>query len=151
MHKLKLLIPALTLSLCIPFSSVNASTIEEANTSGESEAILSAEPALFNVTLPTGLPVHVASDGTITVSDSAYITNNCAANVSVADVEIETLNDWIHTYHDTDWSAKNVDDKEFSFVLFDDCTKGELDDITIFTSNTLLVDYDSMLPPSLMR
>ena len=57
-------------------------------------ATLTVEEAVFNVTLPTTLPVNVGSDGVVTVSSDVYIVNNTSIPVVVTDVTIEEANGW---------------------------------------------------------
>ena len=52
------------------------------------------EAMVFSVTLPTTLPLNVASDGIITTANNAVITNNCAAYIDISQIQVQAINDW---------------------------------------------------------
>lgn len=54
--------------------------------------ILNTEPTLFSVTVPTGLPIWLNSDGEVTTSNEVFIQNNSIGPVTIQNVSIEAQN-----------------------------------------------------------
>ncbi len=65
---------------------------------------LTGEAATFSVTVPTNLPITLAADGTITVSNTASIVNNSNGAVEVTAVTVTGQNSW--TQHA--WDGTNA-------------------------------------------
>jgi hypothetical protein len=97
-------------------NSVYASEITGSGT-GSSDAVLNTESAAFSVTLPMGLPIHVDSDGAVTVSDEAKLVNNSYGAVKVTGVEVLGANGWTVIDYDTETKSLKVGAKEFGFML----------------------------------
>lgn len=68
--------------------------IEQAGGSQTVPVVLTVQPAVFSVTVPTNLPVYVGSDGTVTTAGDATIQNESAAPVVVTDIDIIPVPGW---------------------------------------------------------
>ncbi len=111
---------SLMTSLAILTSSVMSAHAAEVTSSGEESSVpvtLTVSQAQFNVTLPTGLPVHVATDGTVTTADNVSIANNSVAPIEVKEVSVETANGWTLDNFASDFTRKKVGTKEFGMQM----------------------------------
>lgn len=146
----------LLLSLCaIPTSAITLSSGNKPVTnSGEEQRVpvtLQVEVPTFSVTVPTSLPVHVASDGTRTVATDAKIINNSGGAIDVKSISVAVDSDWdMVAYNESKVPTSNV--KEFGLKINDKTsTNGGFawSDFTIDSAgsgnNVLMLDYDVQL------
>ncbi len=71
----------------------------------------------FSVTVPSGLPVTVAADGSVSVSSTAKIVNNSHGAVKCTNVAITGQNGWSQVAWDSTHQLKNLDVNTKSFAL----------------------------------
>lgn len=108
-----LMVPLILVSLFFP-----------ENVKGNNET----ENIVFDVIVPTVLPINVASDGQITVADSIKIINNSNINVRIMDVEINTINDWELIDFNNEPRNLKVNKKQFGFEFMGDrSSQGKFD------------------------
>lgn len=122
---------AMTLSLIIP-------SFAEPLTA---PAKLTAEAVVFNVEVPTGLPVHAAADGAITVANDAKIVNNSAGPIFVANTSISAAEGWsLVDYATANMAAEKVGTKKLALNV--NVTEAAL----VGKGGTAAVIYDAKLP-----
>ncbi len=80
-------------------------------------AVLTAQGLVYDITVPTSLPIYVDNEGTVTVSDSYEIVNESVGAVKVSNVEVEAENGWSLVSYDKDFTQEKVDLQEVGFVL----------------------------------
>lgn len=68
----------------------------------------------FSVTVPTSIPIHVDSDGHVTMPDNITIINNTVAPIEIKNIAINGANGWTKT---TDTSGWQANDKKFVMTL----------------------------------
>lgn len=125
---------ALTLAAAILPVSVQASSINLANGNGDTTVVLDVDAPHFDVTVPTGLPIYVDSEGVITTADDVYIINSGAGSITISGVEISGKNGWTTVDVSKDFSVTPVDTKEFSMTINGETTTGA-DSITFNSVN----------------
>ncbi len=81
------------------------------------EAIIDAEGLLFDIVIPTKLPISVDNTGSVTVADNCVIENNSGGKVYVSNVSVSAENSWELVDFTTDFSKEKVNLKEFGMVL----------------------------------
>ena len=113
---------AFSIILAIPFAGLIAA--QATNADYTSNVVLDAQPPIFNVTVPTSLPIQVSSDGDVTVADDIYIINYSAGAVVVSDIAISGKNGWSTVNVSQDLSAAPMDVKEFSMTINSEATIG---------------------------
>ena len=118
--------------LAIPLSGLIAA--QAASADFASNVVLDAQPPIFNVTVPTSLPIRVSADGDVAVSDDIYIVNYSSGAVVVSDIAITGKNGWRTVDASKDLSAMQMDVKEFSMTINNEVTTGA-DMITFEQSN----------------
>ena len=120
MKKSKFLSLALALTMCAGMSAPTfaASTIDGPGDLS-SEVDLSVAAATFNVSVPTRLPISIASDGTVTTATNAAIVNNSNGPVKVNAVKVQTKNDWSIAAWGKDFAGTPTGTKEFTMQLND--------------------------------
>lgn len=119
---------------------------------------LNAEAAVFNVTVPTALPITVDANGNVTTASDVKIINNSYGMVIVDDVKIVGANSWQLTNWTTEMKKLKVNTKEFAFIINNDST-GEDGNFNISPSNwhslegkndtdsdELVITYNAKLP-----
>lgn len=125
---------ALTLAAAILPVSVQASNINSANGNGDTTVVLDVDTPHFDVTVPTGLPIYVDSEGVVTTADDVYIINSGAGSITISGVEISGKNGWTTVDVSKDFSVTPVDTKEFSMTINGETTTGA-DSITFNSMN----------------
>lgn len=125
---------ALTLAAAILPVSVQASNINSANGNGNTPVLLDLDAPHFDVTVPTGLPIYVDSEGVVTTADDVYIINSSAGSITISGVEISGKNGWTTVDVSKDFSVTPVDTKEFSMTINGETTTGA-DSITFNSVN----------------
>lgn len=93
--------------------------VDPTSKQGTTKVVVSAEGATFDVTVPTVITVHVDAAGNTTCADNLAITNNSAANVRVAKIEMQDGAWELVDYNGGDRSAiaDKVDAKKLGFAL----------------------------------
>lgn len=105
--------------------------VDTSGGSGTTQAEVLAEPAQFSIQLPTSLPIHINSDGTIVTSESAKIVNNSSGPIDIKEITITPLNGWQLKEWSTNFNEQKVDSKLFSLeILGDNSYTGQKLDIT---------------------
>ncbi len=141
---------------------VNTAFAGDINVAGSETSVpipLTAEAALFSVTIPTQLPISVNSAGVVTTSTTAKIVNNSAGAVKVTNLTVQGLNGWSTVdYDSTDMSDKKVNSKEIALEVNSDKTTGSntisftssnfpnLDGSNVTSSDELAITYNAKLP-----
>ena len=112
--------------MLLPVASVTAraAEIDTAGVGGNSVAVLDLEAPVFDVTVPTGLPIYVDSEGVVTTADDIYIINSSVGSVTISGVEISGKNGWSTVDVSKDFSFTPVDTKEFSMTINGETTTG---------------------------
>ena len=123
---------SLALALCLVLSMsafASADEITTADGSGTTPVYLSStsngkpdgEPAAtaMSVTIPTGLPMHMAQDGTVTTASNMAIVNNSYGAVRVKSASITAGNHWHLTAFGDKSSLANekVDSNKLGFYM----------------------------------
>lgn len=103
---------------------VFAADITTAGSTGTTNAVVTAAPITFNVTVPTELPVNIDASGVVTTGVNAKIVNNSAGAVLVTGVTFTPSSNWKAVSYDKDMSAIKVDTKEVGFTI-NECKTGE--------------------------
>lgn len=112
---IKRIIP-LMLSLILLFTSAYAADVSSPGT-GSSQAKVTQTASVISVSVPTGLPVTVTSDGTVTTSTDAKIVNNSYGPIKVSSIQLNGANSWSLTNYTTNFKAMKVGLKQFGFQL----------------------------------
>lgn len=108
----------LTVSTCIP-----RVVATENELSGIS--VHDIQPAVFSVTVPTALPVHVDSQGNITSANTAQIVNNSNDAVQIVDIDVDAVGEYSIVGFDEDFSIKPVDSKQIAISINNSKTKSD--------------------------
>ena len=108
----------LTVSTCIP-----RVVATEDELSGIS--VHDIQPAVFSVTVPTSLPVHVDSQGQITAADTAQIVNHSNDAVHIVDIDVDAVGEYSLVGFDEDFSTKLVDSKQIAISINDSKTQSD--------------------------
>lgn len=90
-------------------------TVDPSSGEGIMPVTITRDPARFNVTVPTSLPVHVDKFGKVTVSPDVKIINNSYGDVYISQIQLNGKNNWTLT----DWYAPrlSLDYKTFAFQV----------------------------------
>lgn len=104
----------LCLSMC---AFAFADNIDSSGASGSVPVTLTSEPALFKVSVPSALSVNVASDGAVTVSNSARIINYAKGPVKITAVSITPAEGWELVDFNTDFTGIGVNAQKFGMSL----------------------------------
>ena len=116
---------------------------------------LTAEAAIFNVEVPTGLPVSVSDHGVITTATNAAITNKSSGPIYIAGLSVTGNDGWVTTDYDTTvMSAQKVDTHKVAMTINGSKTTGP--DTVNFAATgfgnidgaggTCAISYDAKLP-----
>lgn len=103
--------------ICSCVTPAMAAEIGTAGSTGTTPVVLTVQPAVFSVTVPTALPVTMTEDGEIEVADNAKIINNSVGAVVVENVEIAAAGDWELIAFDTDRATLLVDAHQIGIEL----------------------------------
>ena len=104
----------LCLSMC---AFAFADEIDEAGSTGSVPVTLTTEAATFKVSVPASLVVDVASDGTVSVSNSARIINYSKGPVKVTAVNITPAEGWERVDYSTNYTGIGVNAQKFGMSL----------------------------------
>ena len=147
-------------------SMSTAAFAEEITTAGEggtTPVTLTTEAAVFSVTVPTVLPIHVDKDGNVTCAQDgvAKIVNNSHGSVEVTNIEIFGKNGWETANYDTvDMTKVQVGTKLLAFMVNGEKTTGA--DTNTFTASNhdvsnganaaddldeMVITYDAIVAP----
>lgn len=116
MKKLLSLAMAIIMVSTVGVASASAA-IDESGGSDNTKVELTAEAAVFKVTVPTVLPYSVNSDGIVSVATDAKITNLSNGPVVVTNVTAKTLDAWEIVENGTDFEAVKVNSPQFTMTL----------------------------------
>jgi hypothetical protein len=112
---------SLVLAAVMSTSSIIPASATTISTSGESGTVpvtLTAEAAVFDVEVPTTLPINVDGSGVVTTASNMLITNYGHGAVKVKNVEISAKNGWSTVDYDSaDMSAELVNSKKVAFAI----------------------------------
>ena len=148
MHSKKLL--SLLLS-----GAMMLSAMPMANAAYQTPVSLTAEAAIFNVTIPTALPVSVNAHGAVTTATNAVITNNSGAPIAIVGLAVAGINDWeTVNYDSTNMAAEKVNAKKVAMNINTCKTTGTnaIDfqyggyDCIDGKGGTQVITYDAKLP-----
>ncbi|MBC2474213.1 BspA family leucine-rich repeat surface protein [Clostridium beijerinckii] len=118
MIRLKKLIASVVLSaLCTPPLAVLAETVATNPGTTSASAILTTEPTVMSVTVPTSVLIYVDQQGNVTTPTDVQITNNSAAPVIVSSLAVTTEDGWTLDPSSTDYAHYKVDKKNFSLQI----------------------------------
>lgn len=122
----KFLCSALSALMMVPAVAPVAAQANEINSSGtgSSTVVLNVDAPTFSVTVPTGLPIYVDSEGVVTTADDVYITNSGHGSVTVTGVAITAKNNWSTVDVAKDLSNVPVNTQEFSMTINNETTTG---------------------------
>ena len=87
------------------------------NSDNTSIVTLTTEPAVFNVTVPTVLPVSVDSNNNVSVANNAQIVNNGNGSIEVTNVTVIGYSDWDIVDFDTDFTKIPVNTKQYGLKI----------------------------------
>lgn len=108
----------MAMSMAVCANAAEANKIGASGSSGQTMVNLTAAAATFDVTVPTGLEVDVAVDGSVTCATEAKIVNNSAGAVKVTAMSLSGTNGWASQDYDTmDVSKMKVGTKAFAFEV----------------------------------
>ena len=113
MKKLISIALAMALSMML-FITANAADSDNL----DSALALTAEPAVFSVTVPTTLPVAIDSNGVVTCADNAKVINNSKAPIRIARCTVTPASSWTLSAWDTNFNAVQAGRKEMAMQLF---------------------------------
>lgn len=88
--------------------------ITESGGSATTPVELTQDALEFSVTVPTSIPIHVDSDGHVTMPDNIAIINNTVAPIEIKNIAINGANGWTKTADTNGWQAN---DKKFVMTL----------------------------------
>lgn len=94
-----------------------ATTIENAGTPTTVPVVLTVDPAVFSVTVPTELPVHINGAGEVSTPEFVSILNNSAAPVEVKNVSVTAAENWTLIDFTTDKSTFKIDEHKLGLNL----------------------------------
>lgn len=83
-------------------------------------ADLTVEGLVFNLSVPTSLPISVDNAGGVTVATDSVITNNSGGMVYVSNVKLTPENDWEIVEYNTDFTKEKVNLSQFGITLNSD-------------------------------
>lgn len=104
-------------AVCIMPAMATGENITTAGGTGTTPVVVNVAAATFSVTVPTSLPVTVNADGTVTVSDTAVITNSCNGPVKVTNVAITATEGWTLASYSTDMTAEAVNTQKIGLQI----------------------------------
>ncbi len=97
--------------VCIVLCSVSSVYAE----GYDSKTEVTFEAVIFDVSVPSVLPISVDEKGVVTVSDTYYIQNESAIPIRVVDVQVIGENGWEIADYDKDFTKEQVNIKEVGF------------------------------------
>ena len=120
---------------------------------------LTSEAAVFDVTVPTALPVSITAAGVVTTATDCKIINNSWGAIKVAGLAITGQNSWATTDYDTaNMAAEKVNTKKVAMTINGDKTTGtnkisftqtnfpKLDGVNATASDELAINYAAKVP-----
>lgn len=99
--------------------SVYATDVTSPGSSASSKATMSQSTTIFNVTVPTSLPVTVDGDCNVIVSNTAKIVNNSFGPIKISSITLTPINDWSLVDFSSNFKSAKVGLKQFGFRLND--------------------------------
>ena len=116
---------------------------------------VTSEAAIFNVSVPTVLPVSVSDHGLITTASDAAITNNSWGPICIAGLSVTGSNGWVTTdYNSANMAAEKVDTHKAAMDINGSKTTGANTVNFVATGfssingagGTCAITYDAKLP-----
>ncbi len=132
---------------------VFAADISTPGGTGTTPLQLTVTAATFSVTVPTGLPVTVSADGTVSVSSTAKIINNCNGAVKCTSVAVTGQNGWTqHAWDANDLKGETVGSKIFALKIMDTETNSNAAAVgtavgSIAANGEKTLTYDAQIAP----
>lgn len=111
-----LLVAALILAMSVSAFAADTQTVSSDGGSATTTVTLTADAAIFNVTVPTSIAVRINSDGSVTCPSDVKIVNNSTAAVKVSTIEMRK-GTWSLVPFTTDMSVERVDANKFGFSM----------------------------------
>ena len=107
----------LLLLVTLMSNPLTAYAIDTNGGSGTAQAVVSQEPSVFSVTIPTGLPVNMDANGDITVANNLSITNNSYGPVRVSAVSVDVDPAWTLVAFNYDMKSESINAKKVGFQI----------------------------------
>lgn len=120
---------------------------------------LTSEAAVFDVTVPTALPISINAAGVVTTATDCKITNNSWGAIKVAGLAIAGQNSWATSDYDSaNMAAEKVNTKKVAMTINGDKTTGadkisftpanfpKLDGVNATASDELAINYAAKVP-----
>lgn len=111
-----LLAAALIFAMSVSAFAAGTQTVSSDGGSATTTVTLTADAAIFNVTVPTSIAVRINSDGSVTCPSDVKIVNNSTAAVKVSAIEMRK-GTWSLVPFTTDMSVERVDANKFGFSM----------------------------------
>ena len=111
-----LLVAALILAMSVSAFAADTQTVSSDGGSATTTVTLTADAAIFNVTVPTSIAVRINSDGSVTCPSDVKIVNNSTAAVKVSTIEMRK-GTWSLVPFTTDMSVERVDANKLGFSM----------------------------------
>ena len=104
--------------------------------------------SVFQVTVPTTLPLQISSDGSVTTADDIYITNYSNGAVIVSDIAIIGKNGWETVATSKNLSIMPMDVQEFSLIItFDSSNWPAIAAANDSDTDRLRLEYSASIVP----
>ena len=91
-------------------------TVSTSGGTGETVVALTADAAIFSVTVPTQISFHIKADGTVTAPTDVKLINNSAAAVKVTKIDVQE-DAWKLASFATDMAKEPVNAKKLALQL----------------------------------
>lgn len=110
------------MALVIPAQAANGPPGRRQNAKNEGKQItvpinLTAEAVVFDVSVPTSLPMHLGLDGVVTTPYGLDIINNSSGPIKTTKLEITAANGWSFEPYQTNFSKLPTDSKKLALRL----------------------------------
>lgn len=150
---------AMVLAVCAIVTSAVPAFAATSDPTQVTPVEVTTEAAIFDVVVPTALPVNVDNQGVVTVADDVKIINNSWGAIKIDGLAIVGQNDWvICDYDSADMAAERVNTKKIAMSINNDKTTGadavsfnaenfpSLDGENDTESDELAIIYDAKVP-----
>ncbi|MGI6227981.1 MAG: BspA family leucine-rich repeat surface protein, partial [Peptococcales bacterium] len=108
-----LLVLSVILSSLLPISTAYASEISTPGSNATSNAVLTSDGLIIDVTVPSSVLIHVDEQGEVTTPDYLPIINNSIAPVYVDSLAVTTENGWTLDPINNDYTDFKVNQKNY--------------------------------------
>lgn len=151
-------IRALTLAVVMCFS-LGVTAFAADSTTGTSAVDITADGAVFTVTVPTTLPVYMDAAGAITYASDVKIVNGSSGAIKVSGLAITGKNSWVTVDYDTaNMAAEKVGSTKIAFEINGEKTTGadtvsfvqdnwaKIDGVNEGATDEMAITYSAKLP-----